>query len=257
MVIGLPPHRHAEDARQHLGHAVVDRDRSEHERIASVLRQRLDAGLDLAIGREVLAVLELAHALVDEMSEIGNAIGNRRVDRIAAAVETALAQALRLARPAGGIADLGQRNEILQDLDLGLVLAIRDQNLDSFLEIQKPQRQLHIARRDDLRAFTKGRGILVVRIEQHDMRVGVLLQYRAQNERRGARFSRARRAEHREVLAQKVIDADHGGDRRILADAADPDRLGSVAGIGQLKLVLRRQADAIAQRRISRGTAIE
>ena len=47
--------RHAEDAAQDLRHAVVDGQRAEHEAVAAVLRDRVDAVLELAVGREIAA----------------------------------------------------------------------------------------------------------------------------------------------------------------------------------------------------------
>ena len=76
--------RNAEQAPENLRHAVEDGQRSEHEGVPAILRDRFDAVLEAAIGREILLVLELAHALVDERKKIGNAIGNRRIDGAAA-----------------------------------------------------------------------------------------------------------------------------------------------------------------------------
>ena len=44
---------HAEDAAEHLRHAVVDGERAEHEGVAAVLRDGIDARAQLPVGREV------------------------------------------------------------------------------------------------------------------------------------------------------------------------------------------------------------
>ena len=54
--------------------------------------------LDLAIGRQISLVFELAHALINEAGQIGNAVGNRSIDREAAAVDDTTAQLLATSR---------------------------------------------------------------------------------------------------------------------------------------------------------------
>ena len=73
------------------------------------------------------------------------------------------------------VAALGHRDQLLQDLDLGLaLLRIADQDLDQLLERQQPVRQLHVALADHLTPFAEGSGVLVVRIEQHNVRGRIL-----------------------------------------------------------------------------------
>ena len=66
MAIGLPLHRHAEDARQHLRHGVVHRQAAEHERVARIATDRFDARLEPLIGRKIPADLELADVLLEK-----------------------------------------------------------------------------------------------------------------------------------------------------------------------------------------------
>ena len=162
--------RHAEDAAEHLRHAVVDGERAEHEGVAAVLRDGIDARAQLAVGRKVALVLELAHALVDEAGEVGDAIGDGRVDGEAGLLGHGAAHRLVFASAAGAVARLGDGDQLLQDFDLGLAGRIADQDLDDLLEVQEPERQLHVARADDLRPLAEGGGVFVVRVEQHDVR---------------------------------------------------------------------------------------
>ena len=211
----------AEDAREDLRHAVDDGQRTEHEGVAAVLRNVVDAALQVAIGRQILFVFELTHALVDEARQIGNAVGHGCVDCETPLIDNATADLLVFVAAAGAIAALGHRNEFLQDLDFRLTVGIADQHLDGFFEIQEPQRQLHVARTDDLGPLGECRRVFVVRIEQHDMGVGILFQDGAQDQRRGARFSGAGRAQNSKVLAEQIVDIDHRCDRRVLTDASD------------------------------------
>ena len=75
---------------------------------------------------------------------------------------------------------------------------------DQFLERQQPVRQLHVARIDDLAPLLEGGRIFVVRVEEDDVGIRILLEDRAQDQRRRARLARAGRPEDGEVLAEQV-----------------------------------------------------
>jgi hypothetical protein len=81
-------------------------------------------------------------------------------------------------RPAtASVAALGERDQLLQDLDLRLaLLRIADQHLDQFLEGQEPVGQLHVAMTDDLAPLPERAGVFVVGIEQEH--VGGKLHHR-------------------------------------------------------------------------------
>src|SRR5690606_39688810 len=68
------------------------------------------------LGRDVALVLEFAHALVEERGQIGQAVGDRRVDGEAPGVDGAVAHAVLAA--AGVVAALRDRDQFLEDLDL-------------------------------------------------------------------------------------------------------------------------------------------
>ena len=135
----------------------------------------------MPVGREISLVLQLAHALVDEAGEVRDAVGDGRIDGETTLIERAAPHAGVFALAAGAIARLGDRDEFLQDLDLGLALRIADQHLHDFLEREEPERQLHVARADNLREFAESGRVLVVRIEQHHVRRRILLQDGAQD----------------------------------------------------------------------------
>ena len=74
----------------------------EHEGVARVVAQRLDAGQQLMMAHARGAVLELAHALVDQRDEVLHHIGHRRVDGVAGVSRIDLAQGRALAASRAG-----------------------------------------------------------------------------------------------------------------------------------------------------------
>ena len=227
--------RNAEDAAQNLGHAVVNGQRAKHEGVAAILRNLFDVVLELPVRGEIALVLKFAHPFIDEAGQIRNAVGHWGIDGIAASVDDAAAQLVAFTGAAGRITALGDWDEFLQNLDFGLAFRITDENFDDFLEIQQPKRQLHVARRDHLSPFAEGGGVFVVRIKQHDMGGWVLVQDRAQDKRGCARFACAGRAKNGEVLAEQIVDADHGRNRTVLANAANADRRCGISAEGNFK----------------------
>jgi hypothetical protein len=130
--------RDAEHAPKNLRHAVVNRQRPEHEGIAWIEPDRLQPRLQGSIRRQVALVLELAHALVDHLQQVRHAVGHGRVDRVSC-IAGGAAQIARRIAPAAAVAALGERDQLLQDLDFRLaLLRISDQHFDQFLKRQQP-----------------------------------------------------------------------------------------------------------------------
>ena len=156
------------------------------------------------------------------------------------------------------VSQLGDGNEFAQHLDIGLaVRLLADENLDDLLEVQQPERQVHVGRADDFRKVLEGMGIFAVDIEKQDMPLGVPLQDAAKQQCHGARFAGSGGAEDCEMLAQHLIDLDHGRYGFVLGDVAHADRGVAVIGIGLLELVLRGAEHGIAERWITRNAATE
>ena len=95
--------------------------------------------------------------------------------------------------------------------------------------------------------LAEGPMVLVVRIQQHDVPVLMLLQDLAQDQRHGAGLARAGRAQQSEMLAQKVVDRDAGRQAPVLMDAADPDLAGVRAGEDDLQILPIGMEDAVAE----------
>ena len=71
----------AEQIGEDLAHRVAaDIGVLEHERVTRVVAQPVDAGEQVMVAHARGAVLELAHALVDQRDEVLHRVGNRRVD---------------------------------------------------------------------------------------------------------------------------------------------------------------------------------
>ena len=87
--------------------------------------------------------------LFEEGYEIRGAIGHRRVDADIAGLDL-IARAQHM-RPVLAlivhVALLGERDQLAQDLDIGLAVGLgADQDLDDLLEIEQPEGQRHVVR---------------------------------------------------------------------------------------------------------------
>ena len=177
MVIRFPSRRDAEQRPQQVGHRVFDGAAGKHELIARVVDDRLDARLQPPEHRAVVAAVELAELLVDHREDVVDAVGDRRIDGVAAVLHLLCARSeLALALLALRVARLGERNEIGEELDLfGHARPPAIDDVDDLLEIEQPERQAERARADDLGLVLEGGGIFVVRIDQeHARRFGGL-----------------------------------------------------------------------------------
>ena len=97
----LAVRRQAEQLAQRLAHRVAADVRVvEHEGVARIVAHRFDARDQLVIDHARGAVLELAHALVDQRDQVGEAIRHRGVDRVAGGLRV-VALEHRRARPSG------------------------------------------------------------------------------------------------------------------------------------------------------------
>ena len=86
---------------QHFRHGVAaDIGVLEHEGVARMIAERLDALKQLVVGRRARAVFELAHALVEQRDQVFDAVGHRRVGGVAGVLGSRLlGQALRSLAP--------------------------------------------------------------------------------------------------------------------------------------------------------------
>ena len=129
--------RHAEQLAEHHRHGVAaDIGRFEHEGVARIVDDAGDALQQLVVRRARGAVLELAHPVVDQRYQIVEAVGHRRVDRIAGINQLAAIRRLSLR-----VDFLGERNDVGKDLNL--VVDRRAADLSSVVCRRSPASRSH------------------------------------------------------------------------------------------------------------------
>ena len=165
----------------------------------------------------------------------------------------------RVARRVGRLEHrLRDRHQLGEDLDLFVhARPAAEEHVDDFLEIEQPERQLQVLRRERLRAVVEAVAVFVVRIDQEHAQVRPRVEDLPQQQRDAARLADAGGAEHREVLAHHVVDIDVGGDRGVLLQRADVDRAGAGHVEDQPQLALRDHLDGVADHRIFGDAALE
>ncbi|MFK4656376.1 hypothetical protein ABIF97_006310 [Bradyrhizobium japonicum] len=142
-------HRHrlavggqAEQMADHLGHGVAaDIGVVEHEGVAWVVADGLDARDQLVIDDARGAVFQLAHALVDQRDQIDQPIRYRRVDGEADLLGIDALQAEPIGVLILRVDALGDRDHLGEDVELlGHAGAAAEQHVDDFLEVEQPER---------------------------------------------------------------------------------------------------------------------
>ncbi len=245
----------------HFGHGVAaDIGVVEHEGVARIVAHRVDARDQLVVDDARGAVLELAHALVDQRDQVDQAIGHRRIDGVA---DLPRIDALQpKADPVGvlvlGVDALRHRNHFGEDVELvGHAGPAAEQHVDDLLEVEQPERQLQIPRVEHLGALAEAAAVLIVHVEQEDAQVRPRLQDLVEQQRYAGGFADAGGAEHREVLGKHFLDVDIGDDRTILLQRADIDLVRAARRIHRAQLLVRDQVGAVADGRIVGDTALE
>ena len=106
-------------------------------------------------------------------------------------------------------------------------------------------------------AIAEAAAVFVVGIEHENPQVGTRVEDLMQDQRERARLADAGGAEHREMLAQHLVDVDVGADRAVLLQVADLDH--GLAGQveHQAELGFADRQDRVADRRIGRDAAPE
>ena len=138
---------------------------------------------------------------------------NRRVDRNRHAEARA-----------PGIVATSPRYGIAENQLLGLLLALRtspNQYLGRFLEVEQPKRQLKVLDADDVSKFSERARVLVMRVQQHDVRFRILFKDRRQNHRERARLPRTGRADDGKMLCKQLVGEDQCRTVWILIERAD------------------------------------
>jgi hypothetical protein len=204
------------------------------------------------------AVLEFAHAFVDQRNKIDQAIGYRRVDGIADRLRVDAFQSKPIGILVLGIDSLRHRDHFRENVEFfGHAGPAAEQHIDDLLEIEQPERQLQIARIENQRAFAEAAAIFVMHVEQENPQVRPCLEDFVQQQRYAGRFADAGRAEHGEMLREHLFDIDIGEDGRVLLQGADIDLVRSARGIDRSQLLAGNQFDIVADGRIIGDAALE
>ena len=132
------------------------------------------------------------------------------------------------------------------------------QHVDDLIEIVEPERQLDVAGIEHQRVFAEAAAIFVVHVKQQHAKIGPRRQDLVQQQRHGARFADAGRAEHREMLAEHFVDFDAGDDRWRPVAACRP-RWSCEQSLRKIKANSSDPMDAhrVADGRIGRHAALE
>ena len=153
---------------------------------------------------------------------------------------------------------LGLRDDLGEDFDLLLqARASAKEYVDSFLEIEQPERQLEVLRVQNLRPITEGVAVFVVRVDEEDPQVRPHLQNLAQDDGNPARFTDARAAEEGEMLAQHVVDLDASTDGAVLLELPDIDRVRAGRVVDPSQIVASKQIDLVSYDRIIGNAALK
>ncbi len=153
-----------------------------------------------------------------------------------------------------------QTHRILQDHRLHLLLVLRaaaHEDAFGFLERQQPERQPRVVHVDDLGEVAKGRRVLVVRVEQHHVRVGLIGENLRKNQRNGARFAASRRADDGEVLGEQLVDHDEGRLQFVVAELAHADAGNRWPRVDGEQVLPRHGRHRRAERGVARHAALE
>ena len=152
--------------------------------------------------------------------EIGQQVGDRRIDRDLAELLEILA--------------LGARREKAFGEDVGVALALGavggQQHLAMLFEVQQPVGQLEIVDVEQLAAALERGRIFAVRVDHDDVTLGRQLRNAVEDQRDRGRLTGTGRSEDREMLRQHRVDVERAADVVGRIDGADFDVRAVVGG---------------------------
>ena len=180
----MPLRRQAEQLGDEAAHRVADQHAREHEAVARVGLQLVELVLEPHERQRVAGAVELAHFVDQDRVEVGQQIGDRRIDGD-------LAEAL-------GILALGARGEQAFGEDVGVAVALGavggQQHFAMLFEVEQPVGQLEIVDVEQFAAALERRRIFAVRIDHHDMALGRELRDAVEDQRDRGRLAGAGRS---------------------------------------------------------------
>ncbi len=205
------------------------------------------------------AIFELSHPLVDQPDQILHQIRRRRVDGVAGAlgIDLAQAEAVRLRGALRQIHAFGDGDVLGEDFKLFLDRgAAGIDDVDQFLEVEQPERQLEVLRVDHVGARAETAAEFVVTVEQQDAHVRRRVHDGVEDHRDAARLADAGGAEHGKMLVEHVADGNTHGDGVVVMQFANVGAVG-IARENEAQVVARDDAGGVADGGISRNAALE
>jgi hypothetical protein len=150
-----------------------------------------------------------------------------------------------------GVHALGERDRLGEDRDLLVDTGPGpEDDVDQLFEIEQPERQLQIARIEDLGMVAEAASVFVVAIEQKDAEFRSRVHDLLQDQCDAARLADAGGTQDRKVLGEHFVDGDIGTDGRVLVQCPDVDRIGAGDVIDEAQLAARHQSRGVANRRV-------
>ena len=239
--------RHAEDAGEEICHRIGNEHAGEHEAVARIGLDLFDLGLEPEIGGGVAGAIHLAHFEADEIGEVAEQIGDRRVD---GELGDALAQAILAAR---------HQQALRQDVavELAVFAAGGDEDLAMLLEVHQPIGHLEIVDVVQRAVVAEGGAIFAVRIDHQHMALRRQFADAVEDQRGAGRFAGAGRTHEREMLAEHRVDVERGAHVAGRIDGADLDMRAVAGRIDLLKVGGGDRKDLAPRNRIARHAAAE
>ena len=132
-----------------------------------------------------------------------------------------------------------------------------EEDVDDFLEVEQPERQLDVARREHLRGFAEEAAVFVVRVDQEDAQVRARPLQLVQDDRDARGLADAGGAEHGKVPADQLGAVEVAADAGILLQVPDIDRARAGQLVDDAQVGVRHHRGAVADRGIVRDATLE
>ncbi len=224
-----------------------------------MIAEGLHAADQPVIGHARIAVFQLTHALVEQRDQVLDAVGHRRVGGEADVARVApLAERARRSGAVLQVCRLGERDDLGKNLDLFVDAGTAaEEDVDGLLEIEQPERQAQVSRRQHLRLVAEAAGIFVVRIDQEDAQVRPRVENLLQDDGDAARLADAGGAENGEVAADQIVDVDMHRDVGVLLQVADMGAIVVGKAVDGAQVVFGHELGAVADIGIVGDAALE
>ena len=224
-----------------------------------MIADRLNPRNQLVIDHSGRAVFQLAHLLVEERDQVFDAIGHRRIRGEAGIAGIALLGDGAIG--VGAVLQIGGlrlRNRFRQYFHFFVdPRPAAEESVNDLLEVEQPEGQPQISRRQHQRLVAEAAAIFVVWIDQKDAQVRPGLENFLKDDGDTARFSDAGGADDGEMSADELLDVDLHAHVRILLQMSDVDAVAIVGAVNHAQFRFRQQNRGVANVGILQDAALE